>query len=128
MLSSINTQGVSSTSGRVTVALLFGIIAIGSVFLQWEIPAQAVALTRFTGPTNSQPLALSADGSFLAAVNPDNNTVSFFDVRNDRNRKLLEVPVGTEPNGVAMLPNGSKTYVANTVSGTISVLTTILQN
>jgi YVTN family beta-propeller protein len=41
---------------------------------------------------------------------------------------LLEVPVETEPNGVAMLPNGSKTYVANTVSGTVSVLTTILQN
>jgi YVTN family beta-propeller protein len=128
MLSSINARGVSSTSGRITVALLFGLIAIGSTLFRWEIPAQAVTLTRFTGPTNSQPLALSADGSFLAAVNPDNNTVSFFDVRNDRNRKLLEVPVETEPNGVAMLPNGSKTYVANTVSGTVSVLTTILQN
>jgi YVTN family beta-propeller protein len=68
------------------------------------------------------PLALPADDSFLAVVNPDNNSVSFFDLRQDRNRRLAEVPVQVEPNGVAVLPDGSKAYVANTVSGTVSVI------
>jgi YVTN family beta-propeller protein len=76
----------------------------------------------FSGPTSSQPLAIPADDSFLAVVNPDNNSVSFFDIRLDRLRRLAEVPVQTEPNGVAVLPDGSKAYVANTVSGTVSVI------
>jgi hypothetical protein len=57
--------------------------------------------TRFAGATSSQPLALTADDSLLAVVNPDNNSVSFFDVRQDRNRLLAEVPVQTEANGAA---------------------------
>ncbi|MFN0165083.1 MAG: beta-propeller fold lactonase family protein [Bryobacteraceae bacterium] len=77
---------------------------------------------RFTGPMNSQPLALSADDSLLAVVNPDNNTVSLFDVRAGQNVRLAEVPVGTEPNGVAVSPDGRRVYVANTVSGTVLVL------
>jgi YVTN family beta-propeller protein len=84
-------------------------------------PAEAQT-TRFAGPTNSQPLALNADGSFLVVENPDNNTASFFDVRNDRNRKVAEVPVQSEPNGAAFSPNGRKAYIANTVSGTVSVI------
>jgi YVTN family beta-propeller protein len=90
--------------------------------------ALAAGATRFLGPTSSQPLALTADDSFLAVVNPDNNSVSFFDVRLDRNRRLAEVPVQTEPNGVALLPDGSKAYVANTISGTVSVIPLHIQN
>jgi YVTN family beta-propeller protein len=84
--------------------------------------------TRFAGPTSSQPLALTADDAFLAVANPDNNTVSVFDVRNDANQKLAEVPVQVEPNGVAFLPDGTKLYVANTVSGTVSVVRTNIAN
>jgi YVTN family beta-propeller protein len=94
----------------------------GTAWFGLERPVAAQAGARFAGPTSSQPLALSANDAFLAVVNPDNNTVSFFDLRLDRNRKLAEVAVQTEPNGVAMLPNGSKAYVANTVSGTVSVI------
>ena len=85
-------------------------------------------LTRFVGPTSSQPLALSADGSFLVVANPDNDSVSFIDTRLDRNRKLVEVRVQREPNGVAFMPNGRKAYVANTVSGTVSVINVNLAN
>lgn len=90
--------------------------------------ALATGATRFAGPTSSQPLALTADDAFLAVVNPDNNSVSFFDVRVDRNRLLAEVPVQTEPNGVALLPDGSKAYVANTISGTVSVIPLHIEN
>ena len=88
----------------------------------------AQPLTKFAGPTSSQPLALTADGSFLAVANPDSNSVSFFDLRSDKNRKLAEVPVQTEPNGVAFTPDGKKIYVANTASGTVSVIKASIAN
>jgi YVTN family beta-propeller protein len=77
---------------------------------------------RFDGPTSSQPLALSADDSLLVAANPDNDSVTIFDVHEDENRRLMELPVQDEPNGVALLPNGSRAYAANTISGTVSVI------
>jgi YVTN family beta-propeller protein len=85
-------------------------------------------VARFVGPTSSQPLALTADNAFLIVANPDNNSVTFFDLRADRNRRLATVPVQLEPNGVAFLPDGSKAYVANTVSGTVSVIKTDIRN
>ncbi|HEY3243475.1 MAG TPA: YncE family protein, partial [Phycisphaerae bacterium] len=87
-----------------------------------------IPVTRFVGPTSSQPLALTADNAFLVVANPDNNSVSFFDVRSDKNRKVAEVPVQIEPNGVAFMPDGTKAYVANTVSGTVSVIKTNIAN
>src|SRR5437016_2237185 len=66
----------------------------------------AQSTTRFTGPTSSQPLALSGDDWLLAVANPDNNTVSIFDVRNGANTRVAQVDVGKEPNGVAVSPDG----------------------
>ena len=107
------------------------ILALGTILVVFRLsqagPANA-ATSRFSGPTNSQSLALTADDAFLAAVNPDNNTVSFFDTRSDVNRKLAEVPVQVEPNGVAMMPDGLKAYVANTVSGTVTVIPLNIRN
>ena len=79
-------------------------------------------VARFSGPTSSQPLALDADGGLLAVVNPDNDSVTFFDVAGGVNVKLGEISVGDEPNGVVLSPSGSMAYVANTVTGTVSVL------
>jgi len=55
-------------------------------------------------------------------ANPDNNTISLFDVKDGANTRVAQVAVGTEPNGVAVSPDGSRIYVANTVSGTVTVL------
>jgi YVTN family beta-propeller protein len=85
-----------------------------------QVTAQSV--TRFAGPTKSGPLALNADDTLLAVVNPDVNTVSLFDVGADRNLPLGEIAVGQEPNGVVVSPDGQFVYVANTVDGTVSVL------
>src|SRR3954468_8473403 len=95
-----------------------------------QLPAFATSVTnaRFAGPTSSQPLALTADDAFLVVANPDNNSVTFFDVRGNSNRRLATIPVQTEPNGVAFLPDGSKAYVANTVSGTVSVIRANISN
>ena len=120
--------GVFSRRKRFLKTTLIVLAIAAATIGYWERSVQAQAVTRFVGPNSSQPLALTANDAFLASVNPDNNSVSFFDVRLDRNRKIAEVPVQTEPNGVAFLPDGSKAFVANTVSGTVSVIRANLAN
>lgn len=118
----MDTQEPRSVLRRLVNAVV--LLSAAGALLVWqfrESPVQA-QFERFAGPTNSQPLALTANGAFLVSVNPDNNSVTVFDVRADRNRRLAEVPVQTEPNGVAFLPDGNKAFVANTVSGTVSVI------
>ncbi|MBI2680946.1 MAG: YncE family protein [Candidatus Solibacter usitatus] len=112
---------------RAAIVISTVAVALAAFRLSQTTPASAATL-RFSGPTSSQPLALSGDDAFLAAVNPDNNTVTFFDLRSDINRKLAEVPVQVEPNGVVMTPDGLKAYVANTVSGTVSVIPLNIRN
>lgn len=103
-------------------AFAAGAIVLALALWPTQLSSQGSASARYSTPINSQPIALSADDSLLVVCNPDNNTVSFFDVRGDANRKIAEVAVGGEPNGVALLPDGSRAYVANTVSGTVSVV------
>ena len=99
--------------------LVFG----GAVTYLSQDPRHAAAqsLVRFTGATSSQPLALSGDDSLLIVANPDNDSVTLFDAKNG-NAKLAEIRVGKEPNGVAISPDGTRAYVANTVDGTVTVL------
>src|SRR5262245_13654750 len=90
---------------RATILLLPAFTVVAVTAFKWDMPASAQGPTRPGGPLSSQPLAITLDGFFLGSVNPDNNSVSFFDLRLDRNRKIAEVPVQTEPNGIAILPN-----------------------
>ncbi len=108
----------------------FGTVENGTLHLRVDIDASSVPppTTRFAGPTSSQPLALSASGDFLVVANPDNDTATFFDVRGDANLRIARVPVQDEPNGVAMMPDGTRAYVANTVSGTVTVIDVDLPN
>jgi uncharacterized protein (TIGR03437 family) len=109
-------------SHKFTGALVpLALIATASYLLREPDRVSAQSTVRFAGPTSSQPLALNADGSLLAVVNPDNDTVTLFDPRNN-NARLAEIGVGKEPNGVALSPDGSRAYVANTVDGTVWVL------
>jgi YVTN family beta-propeller protein len=112
---------MTQTKRRVALSAFVGLV---SAVMGWRsaTPLAQSGHTRFAGPTASQPLALSANDSLLAVANPDNNSVTFFGVAGGQTNRLTEVEVGEEPNGVAVLPDGSKAYVANTVSGTISVI------
>src|SRR5262245_20577265 len=72
--------------------------------------------------TNSSPIAITSDNKFVWSVNPDNNSVSVFNVVADANQRIAEVPVGTEPWCVALTPDNKKAYVTNMASGTVSVI------
>jgi uncharacterized protein (TIGR03437 family) len=98
------------------------LLATGIWMQQKPMTVSAQSAARFPGPTSSQPIALSADDWLLAVANPDNDSVSIFDVRGGANTRVAQVTVGVEPNGVAVSPDGSRVYVANTVSGTVTVL------
>ncbi len=110
------------------VGLAGGVLAVVLALLVPTSESTAAVATRFAGPTASQPLALTADDAFLVVANTDNNSITFFDLRNERNRKLAEVPVQLEPSSVAFMPDGSKVYVANQLSGTVTVMRTNLAN
>src|SRR5262249_8589473 len=72
--------------------------------------------------TCSSHIALSPDDRFCWVATPDNNSVAVIGVGGDRNVKVAEIPVGAEPQCVAITPNGAKVYVTNMVSGTVSVI------
>ena len=109
---------------------VFATIENGVLFLRIDIDASSTPppVDRFAGATSSQPLALSANGDFLVVANPDNDSATFFDVRSDLNQRVATVAVQTEPNGAAFAPDGRRAWVANTVSGTVSVIDVDLAN
>lgn len=91
-------------------------------WLYHQLPAQrATAQAAANGPTQSSPIALTPSGRALWVCNPDTDTVSVINIENDANQKVAEVAVGDEPNNLAIAANGT-IYVANTVSGTVSVI------
>src|SRR5579864_8240963 len=102
-------RSIASRKGLIVITIVAGALSfprhLGRVSAQGPV--------RLAGPTSSQPLALSADDSLLIVANPDNNSVSLFDAKNG-NTKLTEITVGKEPNGVALSPDGTRAYVANT--------------
>src|SRR5262245_39480703 len=80
-------------TGWIRILALPLLVALGLVVTSFQFSKpSAAAVTRFVGPTSSQPLALTADDAFMVVANPDNNSVTFFDLRNDRNRRVAEVP------------------------------------
>ena len=77
-----------------------------------------------TRANKSSPIEITADGRKVVAVNTDTDTASFFQIGDDELlTKLQEVAVGQEPRSVATLVSKPWAYVANTVSGTVSVIT-----
>jgi YVTN family beta-propeller protein len=91
-----------------------------------EVGAEQGLSTTATGFPYSTPITLNAAGTQLWVVNPDpdNNSVTVIDVSGDEGRVIREIAVGQEPNSVALNADASRAYVANTVSGTVSVIDT----
>lgn len=77
---------------------------------------------RETPQANSSPIAITSDDRFVWVVNPDNDSVSVFDVSGDANQKVAEIPVGDEPRFLAIARNDHRVFVSNSRDGTVSVI------
>ena len=72
--------------------------------------------------TQSSPIAITPDGKFVWVVNPDDNSVSEFDVTTDTPALVKKLTVGKEPNSVAINNDGSRVYVATSLDDKVAVL------
>jgi YVTN family beta-propeller protein len=104
------------------VTLTFGVVAADSSLQSSDSDFNHRGRDRFTGATQSGPIALTPDNRFAWIVNPDANTVSLLEVGDDANRKVAELRVGLEPRNVAISPDGKRVFVSNSGSGTVSVI------
>jgi YVTN family beta-propeller protein len=95
--------------GLALVALLLALMAPPSV--------QAA---KFSAPTYSSPITMSADGKLIWVVNPGGDQVVVIGVKS--NKVLKKIKVGDEPQGVAVDPNNRYAYVANAASGNVTVI------
>src|SRR4051794_22853919 len=74
----------------------------------------------YPGPTYSSPIAISRNDKLIWSVNPGDNSVSV--IRPDNNTRITKITVGTEPQSVALTPDGLYAYVANAAAGTVTVI------
>ncbi len=75
-------------------------------------------------PNYSSPIVLNNGNRFVWVVNPDNNSVTRIDIGNEPNFTTISIPVGQEPQSLVLAADDTKVYVANCVSGTVSVIST----
>jgi YVTN family beta-propeller protein len=71
-------------------------------------------------PTTSSPIAISRNDRLIWVVNPADDSVSV--IRPDNNTRLAKIPVGDEPEGIALTPDGRYAYVANAAGGSVTVI------
>jgi YVTN family beta-propeller protein len=103
------------------VALFVAVSAAVSALLALIDPGAAAASN-----TRSTTVALTSDERNLVVVNREANSVSIIQVKDnsghDVGKKIAEISVGEEPRCVAVHPSNQAAYVANAISGTVSVV------
>ncbi len=71
-------------------------------------------------PNHSSPIVLSADGRLLWSINADADEVTV--IRTDTLSVIKTIAVGSNPQSVALSPNGRYAYVTNAGEGTLSFI------
>src|SRR6185295_19358671 len=71
-------------------------------------------------PTCSSAIAISRDDRLIWSVNPADNSVSVF--RPDTNVRIAKIPVGQEPESVALTPDLQYAYVAKAAGSSVTVI------
>jgi DNA-binding beta-propeller fold protein YncE len=107
---------------RTAVAKALRAVALATAALSVSAAVSAAAPS-FVAFESGQvrPLAQSADGSRLFAVNTPNNTLDVFKVVNGGLELITRVPVGLEPVAVAVR-NDNEVWVVNHLSDSVSVV------
>ena len=82
-------------------------------------------------PETDQPVglpwdvALTRDDTELWVVNAASNDLSVVDISNPtRPTRVANIPIGDNPRGIVLSPDGGTAYVNNTLAGTVSVIDT----
>jgi len=115
----------SNTTRKAIRIVALSAAASGLVFsIHRNQPLDAQATT--PEPTFSSPIVLDPTDQFLAAVNPDNDTISIISVGAATGTKAQEFGVGREPQSLVFSTDGRKLYVANAIDGTVTVLNVTL--
>jgi YVTN family beta-propeller protein len=91
-------------------------------FLLWTVvsPRPLKLAAQATIKRSSSAVAVTADGAFCLAVNPDSNSLSIVDTV--AQEKVTEIGVGLDPRTVAVDDAGHRAYVANRGSDSVSVV------
>ncbi|HXU75537.1 MAG TPA: hypothetical protein VN794_03170, partial [Methylomirabilota bacterium] len=71
-------------------------------------------------PTASGPIAINTNDHLIWVVNPSANNVAV--IRPDLNALLATIPVGKEPQGVALTPDNQYAYVANAADNSVTII------
>lgn len=100
--------------------LALALAALGGYYTRLEAAHGQSLDAVFSRPTTSSPITLSADGGLAWVVNPDDDSVSV--IRTDTDVVIKKIPVGDEPQSVAVDPNNQFAYVANAASSTVTVI------
>lgn len=87
-------------------------------------PSTAPGIAAFDGPTNSSPIALSADKSHIWVVNPDDDSVSVIGNLDATPSVIATIRVGDEPEGVALDAGvgAYHAYVVNAADNSVSII------
>jgi YVTN family beta-propeller protein len=80
----------------------------------------AQARKTFSTPTTSSPITMSRDGRLVWVVNPGADTVTV--IRTSSNTVLRTIPVGDEPQSVALDPSNRYAFVANAAGNSVTVI------
>lgn len=126
------------------VLRLLLILVVFSSLAGLLFPSRASLQNLPPGKLSSSAIALTRNGDTLAVVNPDSNTLTLVAVTSDRSSRafwsgdisrfesardgrswhqvLREVQVGIDPRSVAFDPAGTRAYVANRGSASVSVV------
>ena len=100
--------------------VLAALVAAPVVAAEKAEDAATAAAAAFNRSTYSSPIALSADDRLVWSVNPADDSVSV--LRTDTNAVLRRIPVGDEPQSVAVDPTNTFAFVANAAAGSVTVI------
>ena len=111
----MTTSSQRARSALWMASLLMGITLVVLLWPQRASPQGSIDIKR-----SSSPIAVTADGQLILAVNPDSNSLSLID--SSAQKKIAEIPVGVEPRTVTVDDTGRCAYVANRGSDSVSVV------
>lgn len=113
-----------SLDGKYLYVLNQGSDNISVIDVAFTSVGTAVVGTVSTGGSGPTYMTIDRTLDRLYVANTGNNTVSMFDVTNTKTPVAIQtgISVGSAPNSLAVLADGSKVYVSNSGTYTVSVI------